>query len=100
MICKGLVNNTPAEMLIDTCSVFTIIHYNLLKEIETRSQSKILVATCKSTVVSANSEIIDIHGVIDVTISIKGVRCKQTILINCKRLSSPVFTENRLYEKV
>ena len=68
-------------MLIDTGSVFTIIHYNLFKEIETRSQSKILVAPCKSTVVSANSEIIDIHGVIDVNISIKGVQCKQTVLI-------------------
>ena len=71
----------PAELLIDTGSVFTMIHYNLFQEIEKRNQHKFPVVPCKSTVVSANSEVIDIHGVVDVTISINDVQCKQSVLV-------------------
>ena len=72
-MCNGMVNSVPAEMLIDTDSVFIMIRYNLFKEIEKRNQHKFPVVPCKSTAVSGNSEVIDIHGVVDVTISINDV---------------------------
>ena len=68
-------------MLIDTCSVYTLISYNLFNDIATTNQSKLFASPCKSTVVSDNNDKIDIHGVSDVNIFIKGVKCCHSILI-------------------
>jgi hypothetical protein len=37
MMCKGLINNIAIDMLIDTGSVYTLISYNLFKDIETKN---------------------------------------------------------------
>jgi predicted aspartyl protease len=81
MICKGLINNIAIDMLIYKGSVYTLISYNLFKDIETKNQSKLFVSPCKSTVVSANNEKIDIHGVRDVNIFINGVKYCHSVLI-------------------
>jgi hypothetical protein len=44
MMCKGLINNIAIDMLIDTGSVYTLISYNLFKDVETKNQSKLFVS--------------------------------------------------------
>jgi predicted aspartyl protease len=80
-MCKGLINNIATDMLIDTGSVYTLISYHLFKDIATTNQSKLFASPCKSTVVSANTDKNDIHGVSDVNIFINGVKCCHSVLI-------------------
>ena len=66
MMCKGEINGIQTDMLVDTGSVYTMVHYDLYKEIENQNQISLPLFECKSTVVSANSEVIDIYGIIDI----------------------------------
>ena len=66
MMCKGEINGIQTDMLVDTGSVYTMVHYDLYNEIENQNQISLPLFECKSTVVSANSEVIDIYGIIDI----------------------------------
>ena len=54
--CCGSIDGVDTEMLIDTGSVYTLVNYDLFKQITNKRKENILLSKFEKNLVSANGE--------------------------------------------